>query len=115
MLIAVVEGTDGPIICNIALNKLGQYRPAVTGKYPPPPTRQCCSLIKHANLTCLSRLNLTVHLHCLRNVNRTGRCHHNAKHESVQVAGTAEMLFRLKLLLNFTSCCNYFNFLLIFH
>ncbi|GMJ05055.1 hypothetical protein like AT5G55410 [Hibiscus trionum] len=55
LLIAVVEATDGPMICNIALNKLGQCRPAVTGKNPPPPTKQCCSLIKHANLNCLCK------------------------------------------------------------
>ncbi|GMJ10379.1 hypothetical protein like AT5G55410 [Hibiscus trionum] len=53
LLVAAVEANDGPIVCNIALNELEQCRPAVTGKHPPPPTKECCSLIKHADLTCL--------------------------------------------------------------
>ncbi|KAK8313153.1 hypothetical protein V6Z12_D01G090000 [Gossypium hirsutum] len=28
-------------------------KPAVTGENPPPPTKECCSLIKQADLTCL--------------------------------------------------------------
>ncbi|XP_021287900.1 putative lipid-transfer protein DIR1 [Herrania umbratica] len=56
LLIALVEGaTNEPTICNIALTKLKLCRPAVTGKYPPPPTKECCSLMKQANLTCLCK------------------------------------------------------------
>lgn len=53
LLIAVVEGANEPNICNIPLNRLEQCLPAVTGKNPPPPTKECCSLIKQADLTCL--------------------------------------------------------------
>ncbi|XWS09728.1 hypothetical protein CRYUN_Cryun39dG0014200 [Craigia yunnanensis] len=53
LLIALVEGSNELVICNIPLTKLDLCRPAVTGKYPPAPTKPCCSLIKHANLTCL--------------------------------------------------------------
>ncbi|KAB2096106.1 Putative lipid-transfer DIR1 -like protein [Gossypium arboreum] len=53
LLIAAVEGAKETTICNIPLKKLEQCKPAVTGKNPPPPTKECCSLIKQADLTCL--------------------------------------------------------------
>ncbi|XVE50757.1 hypothetical protein DITRI_Ditri01bG0188900 [Diplodiscus trichospermus] len=53
LLVAMVEGGKEQNICNIPFSKLNLCRPAVTGKYPPAPTKQCCGLIKHANLTCL--------------------------------------------------------------
>ncbi|XVF77308.1 hypothetical protein PTKIN_Ptkin14bG0032400 [Pterospermum kingtungense] len=53
LLIALVEGAKEPAVCNIPLTKLDLCHPAVTGEHPPPPTKQCCGLIKQANLTCL--------------------------------------------------------------
>ncbi|XP_022717665.1 putative lipid-transfer protein DIR1 [Durio zibethinus] len=53
LLIVLVEGANEPTICDIPMAKLNLCRPAVTGKNPPAPTKECCSLIKHASLTCL--------------------------------------------------------------
>ncbi|MFQ6670121.1 hypothetical protein Gotur_035149 [Gossypium turneri] len=53
VVIAMVEGAKGATICNIPSSRLNLCRPAVTGRYPPPPTKQCCLLIKHADLNCL--------------------------------------------------------------
>ncbi|TYI85325.1 hypothetical protein E1A91_D05G432700v1 [Gossypium mustelinum] len=53
VVIAMVEGAKGATICNIPSSRLNLCWPAVTGRYPPPPTKQCCLLIKHADLNCL--------------------------------------------------------------
>ncbi|TYH21078.1 hypothetical protein ES288_A04G014300v1 [Gossypium darwinii] len=53
VVIAMVEGAKGATICNILLSTLNLCGQVVTGRYPPPPTKQCCVLIKHADLNCL--------------------------------------------------------------
>lgn len=53
LFIAMVGGATAAPICDIDSTKLNQCRPAVTGKSPPPPTKQCCNLVRYANLPCL--------------------------------------------------------------
>ncbi|XP_010545262.1 PREDICTED: putative lipid-transfer protein DIR1 [Tarenaya hassleriana] len=51
----VVEEAYGIPICNIDTNDLGQCRAAVTGNQPPPPTGECCGVIKRSDLSCLCK------------------------------------------------------------
>uniref|UniRef100_A0A2N9GZW0 Bifunctional inhibitor/plant lipid transfer protein/seed storage helical domain-containing protein n=1 Tax=Fagus sylvatica TaxID=28930 RepID=A0A2N9GZW0_FAGSY len=54
MLIALVSyRAKAAAICNIDSTKLTQCLPAVNGQSPPPPTKQCCTVVRHANLPCL--------------------------------------------------------------
>ncbi|CAN0915819.1 Putative lipid-transfer protein DIR1 [Linum grandiflorum] len=39
--------------CRVDPSRLIVCKWAVTGKYPPPPTAECCRLIRRANLPCL--------------------------------------------------------------
>ncbi|XP_010482987.1 PREDICTED: putative lipid-transfer protein DIR1 [Camelina sativa] len=49
----MVEEVTSLFICNIDTNNLTKCRPAATGNNPPPPGRDCCAVIKAANLQCL--------------------------------------------------------------
>ncbi|KAG6637703.1 putative lipid-transfer protein DIR1 [Carya illinoinensis] len=53
LLIALVGGAKATAICNIDSTKLNQCLPAVSGQSPPPPSKQCCSVVRLANLPCL--------------------------------------------------------------
>ncbi|KAK8648628.1 hypothetical protein V6N13_129377 [Hibiscus sabdariffa] len=92
LLVAAVEATDGPIVCNIALNRLQDCRPAVTGKHPPPPTKECCSLINRANLTCLCEFKSALpalKIEPSRAFALPRKCKSDHPPESLRVAGTA--------------------------
>ncbi|KAF3453369.1 hypothetical protein FNV43_RR03809 [Rhamnella rubrinervis] len=39
--------------CNIDSNQLSYCLPAVRGRSPPPPTENCCNVVRQANLPCL--------------------------------------------------------------
>ncbi|CAN1189322.1 Putative lipid-transfer protein DIR1 [Linum perenne] len=41
--------------CNVDPSRLIVCRSAVTGKHPPPPTTECCRLMRRANLPCLCK------------------------------------------------------------
>ncbi|XP_038689507.1 putative lipid-transfer protein DIR1 [Tripterygium wilfordii] len=58
LLIALMGGTRtwALPICNIESTQIELCRPAITGMYPLPPTRQCCNLVCQANLPCLCGL-----------------------------------------------------------
>ncbi|KAL1566983.1 putative lipid-transfer protein DIR1 [Salvia divinorum] len=40
-------------ICSVSVSELAQCLPAITGKSPPRPTKECCGVMKKANLRCL--------------------------------------------------------------
>ncbi|XP_021906109.1 putative lipid-transfer protein DIR1 [Carica papaya] len=50
-LMGAARGATG--LCSIDPNKLDLCRAAVTGESPPPPTRQCCRVVRKADLPCL--------------------------------------------------------------
>lgn len=52
-LMALVGGGSATTLCNIDPSKLFDCLPAVSGESPPPPNKNCCAVIHHANLTCL--------------------------------------------------------------
>ncbi|RYR45395.1 hypothetical protein Ahy_A07g031231 [Arachis hypogaea] len=47
------EVAQAVVICNINTDNLGVCRAAVTGNRPPPPNKQCCALVRGANIPCL--------------------------------------------------------------
>ncbi|XP_054819093.1 putative lipid-transfer protein DIR1 [Prosopis cineraria] len=53
LLIALLGGAQAVVICNVETSRLNLCRAAITGRYPPPPTKRCCAIIKQANLPCL--------------------------------------------------------------
>ncbi|KAJ7963708.1 Protease inhibitor/seed storage/lipid transfer protein family protein [Quillaja saponaria] len=60
LLLALLSGASAHAnanagsICNIDSHKLTCCLPAVSGNYsPPPPTKQCCFVLRHSNLPCL--------------------------------------------------------------
>lgn len=52
-LVALVGRGRAMTLCKVDSDKLGICLPAVTGKSPPPPSENCCSIIKQADLPCL--------------------------------------------------------------
>ncbi|KAL5735820.1 hypothetical protein ACOSQ2_030608 [Xanthoceras sorbifolium] len=53
-LIALVGWATAFSICNIdSTQMMNQCLPAVTGKSPKPPSKQCCAVVRRANLPCL--------------------------------------------------------------
>lgn len=55
LFFALMGETMAGSICNIDSNKLKFCLPAVSGNSPRPPTRQCCGVVRRANLSCLCR------------------------------------------------------------
>ncbi|XP_028772514.1 putative lipid-transfer protein DIR1 [Neltuma alba] len=53
LLIALLCVAQAVVICNVETSRLNLCRAAITGRYPPPPSRRCCAVIKQANLPCL--------------------------------------------------------------
>ncbi|KAK4275379.1 hypothetical protein QN277_018471 [Acacia crassicarpa] len=53
MFIALLGGAQAVVICNVETSRLNYCRAAITGNYPPPPSKRCCEVIKEANLPCL--------------------------------------------------------------
>ncbi|KAJ7960854.1 Protease inhibitor/seed storage/lipid transfer protein family protein [Quillaja saponaria] len=52
-LMCEAEANAGGGFCNVDSRKLTYCLPAVSGESPPPPTKQCCFVVRHANLPCL--------------------------------------------------------------
>ncbi|KAL2344279.1 hypothetical protein Fmac_005564 [Flemingia macrophylla] len=55
VVVALLIGTDnssGQIICNISAEDLFKCKPSVTPPNPTPPSKDCCDVISHANLSC---------------------------------------------------------------
>lgn len=46
-------GVEGFPICGVDSKELNQCQSAVTGKALKPPTKQCCNVLRRANLSCL--------------------------------------------------------------
>lgn len=55
LLIALLGGAQGVVLCNIDSSQLNLCRAAVTGQNPPQPDQKCCAVIRQANLPCLCR------------------------------------------------------------
>lgn len=53
--IALVRRGGAVTLCNVDSNQLNYCLPAVRGGSPPPPTEDCCSVVRQANLPCLCR------------------------------------------------------------
>lgn len=52
-LLGGAQAAQPALVCNLDISKLELCRAAITGKKPPPPTKECCDVIKPANLPCL--------------------------------------------------------------
>ncbi|KFK27130.1 hypothetical protein AALP_AA8G338800 [Arabis alpina] len=51
----MVKETSSIRICNIDTNDMQKCRPAITGKNPPPPDKDCCVVVRATNLECICR------------------------------------------------------------
>lgn len=55
LFIALVRRGGAVTLCNVDSNQLNYCLPAVRGGSPPPPTENCCGVVRQANLPCLCR------------------------------------------------------------
>ncbi|CAK9163872.1 unnamed protein product [Ilex paraguariensis] len=55
MVLLVAPYTTSAPMCNVTVSELAECLPAATGVSPPPPTKQCCTIIRKADLQCLCK------------------------------------------------------------
>ncbi|XP_057441078.1 putative lipid-transfer protein DIR1 [Lotus japonicus] len=55
LFIALLGGAQAVALCNIDTSQLKSCRAAATGEHPPPPDKNCCDVVRQANLPCLCK------------------------------------------------------------
>ncbi|KAL2322735.1 hypothetical protein Fmac_027114 [Flemingia macrophylla] len=55
LIISMLGSAKAVVLCDIDSGRLSLCYAAVTGKHPPKPKKECCEVIKDANLPCLCK------------------------------------------------------------